>query len=169
MAENINNEVIEQQGNKNDIQISDIISWTLKHKMFIALSVLICLLLGIIYVYRSQPVFQRESSVMIRTSQQGNAEIGELAAFSDLGIFNTGIDVFNEIEAFRSPTLMERIVKRLGLNTIYTSKNWIGRVTDWYDKTPLKADFLKSTPTTMARRSFSTISKSTARMLTPIK
>ena len=143
MAENINNEVIEQQGNKNDIQISDIISWTLKHKMFIALSVLICLLLGIIYVYRSQPVFQRESSVMIRTSQQGNAEIGELAAFSDLGIFNTGIDVFNEIEAFRSPTLMERIVKRLGLNTIYTSKNWIGRVTDWYDKTPLKADFSK--------------------------
>ena len=143
MSENINNENAEIQEGKNDLQISDIIAWTFNHKTFITLSVVICLLLGLAHVYRSQPMFLRESSVMIRANIHGNSEIGELAAFSDLGIFNTGLDVCNELEAFRSPILMERIVERLKLNTTYTSKNWIGRVTNWYDNTPLKVDFSK--------------------------
>ena len=141
MEGNNNNNTIEQQESQNNIQISDIISWTFSHKLFIGLSVFICVVLGVFYALRSQPVYQRESSVMIRTSQQGMANMGELAAFSDLGIFNTGIDVFNEIEAFRSPILMDRVVERLGLCDNYSSKNWIGRVIDWYDETPLKVDF----------------------------
>ena len=141
MTDNLNEENIEQQESKSDLQISDIIAWTFHHKAFISLSLFFCLLFGLVYIYRSQPVFQRESSVMIRANTQGNAEIGELSAFSDLGLFNTGLDVCNEIEAFRSPILMDRIVTRLGLNTVYTSKNWIGRVTDWYDSTPLKINF----------------------------
>ena len=132
-----------KEASKADIQISDVIAWTTTHKMFISLSVFICLVLGFLYAGRSQQIFQRESSVMIRSDSYGNSQIGELAAFSDLNLFNTGIDVYNEIEAFRSPILMERIVERLGINTTYTSKNWIGRVTDWYDETPLVVKFVE--------------------------
>ena len=131
----------EQPENRNDIQLSDIVAWTLSHKWFIAISLIACILIGGIYAYRTQPIYQRSSSIMIRTDKDGNAEIGELATFQDLGMFNTGIDVFNEIEAFRSPILMERIVTRLELNTTYSSSNWIGRVTDLYDKTPVKVEF----------------------------
>ena len=132
-----------KEASKADIQISDVIAWTTTHKMFISLSVFVCLVLGFLYAGRSQQIFQRESSVMIRSDSYGNSQIGELAAFSDLNLFNTGIDVYNEIEAFRSPILMERIVERLGINTTYTSKNWIGRVTDWYDETPLVVKFVE--------------------------
>lgn len=128
----------------SDIQISDIISWTFSHKLFIALSVIVCLLLATVYIYRSQSVYKRESSVMIRSNAQGQSQIGELAAFEDLGMFNTGIDVYNEIEAFRSPILMEEVVERLGLNTTYTSKNWIGRLTDWYGQSPITVTFANS-------------------------
>lgn len=131
-----------KEASKADIQMSDVIAWTTTHKLFISLSVFVCLVLGFLYANRSQQIFQRESSVMIRSDSYGNSQIGELAAFSDLNLFNTGIDVYNEIEAFRSPILMERIVERLGINTTYTSKNWIGRVTDWYDETPLVVKFV---------------------------
>lgn len=142
MGDNFSNTAVEQEEGKSDIQISDVIAWTFNHKMFIVLSVIVCLFLGCVYIYRSQPQYQRETSVMIRTDQSGNAEIGELATFSDLGIFNTGIDVFNEIEVFKSPVLMEKVVERLGINTSYKSKTWMGRVTDWYNNTPLKVDFV---------------------------
>ena len=78
---------------------------------------------------------------MIRSNSNGQSQIGELAAFEDLGMFNTGLDVYNEIEAFRSPILMEEVVERLGLNTTYTSKNWIGRQTDWYGQAPISVIF----------------------------
>ena len=127
--------------NSSDIQISDIISWTFSHKLFITLSVIVCLLLATVYIYRSPSVYKRESSVMIRSNSNGQSQIGELAAFEDLGMFNTGLDVYNEIEAFRSPILMEEVVERLGLNTTYTSKNWIGRQTDWYGQAPISVIF----------------------------
>ena len=42
-----------KEASKADIQISDVIAWTTTHKMFISLSVFICLVLGFLYAGRS--------------------------------------------------------------------------------------------------------------------
>lgn len=142
--ENIQNLEKEQpvkSESKGDIQISDVIAWASNHKLFISLSIFICLLLGFFYASHSELVYQRESSVMIRSDSYGNSQISELAAFSELSLFNTNIDVYNEIEAFRSPILMERIVELRKLNVNYQSANWIGRLNDWYDETPITVEF----------------------------
>lgn len=142
MEDNHNTHIEES---KSDIQISDVIEWAISHKLFIAISVIVCVFIALFYSYRAPSIYKRESSVMLRTSVNGQAQMGELAIFEDMGMFNTGMDVFNEIEAFRSPILMEEVVERLGLNTTYQSKNWIGRTTDWYDQTPIKAEFSELT------------------------
>lgn len=138
MEDNHNTHIEES---KSDIQISDVIEWAISHKLFIAISVIVCMFIALFYSYRAPSIYKRESSVMLRTSVNGQAQMGELAIFEDMGMFNTGMDVYNEIEAFRSPILMEEVVERLGLNTTYQSKNWIGRTTDWYDQIPIKAEF----------------------------
>lgn len=142
MEDNHNTHIEES---KSDIQISDVIEWAISHKLFIAISVIVCVFIALFYSYRAPSIYKRESSVMLRTSVNGQAQMGELAIFEDMGMFNTGMDVYNEIEAFRSPILMEEVVERLGLNTTYQSKNWIGRTTDWYDQTPVKAEFSELT------------------------
>lgn len=138
MEDNRNTHIEES---KSDIQLSDVIEWAISHKLFITISVVLCLVIAVFYSYRTPSVFRRDSSVMLRTSTNGKAQMGELAIFEDMGMLNTGMDVCNEIEAFRSPILMEEVVKRLDLSTTYQSKNWIGRITDWYDQTPVKASF----------------------------
>lgn len=130
-----------EEAQQDVFQFSDFIEWTFSNKLFILLSVIFCLLAGVAYIYRSQPVYQCNSTIMLRTDMNGNSQIGELAAFADLGMGATGIDAANEIEAFRSPAMMKGVVERLGLNVAYCSKNWIGRITDWYDKTPIEVAF----------------------------
>lgn len=135
------NENTVQEKKGSDITFSDIISWTFSHKAFIGISIFCCLFLAAFYIYRSLPVYDRESSVMIRSDLNGNAQIGELAAFSDLGMFSTGVDVMNEIEAFRSPLIMQEVVKRLKININYISHNWLGKPVDLYQQTPVVASF----------------------------
>ncbi|MBS7351527.1 MAG: hypothetical protein KIG87_00560, partial [Muribaculaceae bacterium] len=132
---------VELDEQKNEFQISDVIAWTLSHKKFFLISLIVCLSIGILYVARCQRIYQCTASVMLRSDSSGKAQISELAAFADLGIGTTGIDVYNELQAFQSPTLMQDVVNRLGINITYTSKDWIGYVTDWYEKTPLTVEF----------------------------
>ena len=108
---------------------------------FFAISIVICVALGLIYAQRAQRIYQRSASVMLRSDNKGQAQISELAAFADLGIGSTGIDVYNELQAFQSPLLMQDVVNQLRLNVTYKSKNWIGYVTDWYDKTPICVEY----------------------------
>lgn len=131
----------ETEDQKNEFQLSDMISWTLCHKKFFAISIVICVALGLIYAQRAQRIYQRSASVMLRSDNKGQAQISELAAFADLGIGSTGIDVYNELQAFQSPLLMQDVVNQLRLNVTYKSKNWIGYVTDWYDKAPICVEY----------------------------
>ena len=132
---------VQPETGKWDMQVSDIIAWALNHVKFITASIVVCMAVAFLYIKHAQPIYQRDSSVMLRSDNTGKAQMSELATFADLGMFNTGIDVSNELHAFQSPVTMEEVVKRLGINTSYTSRNWIGRTTDWYDKTPIRADF----------------------------
>ena len=145
-TENIEN--FDSQEQKNSLQLTDIINWTLDHKLFFAISVSVCLAIGIYYAAKTQPIYERSSSVMLRSDQKGQAQISELAAFADLGIGSTGIDVYNELQAFKSPNLMKDVINRLGLHTSYTSKNWIGRVTTLYRNSPIEMEVTKLSSTT---------------------
>ena len=154
-TENIEN--FDAQEQKSALQITDIINWALDHKLFFAISVSVCLIFGVYYATKTQPIYERSSSVMLRSDQKGQAQISELAAFADLGIGSTGIDVYNELQAFKSPSLMKDVINRLGLNTSYTSKNWLGRVTTWYRNSPVEMEITKlsALPDETSVRSFS--------------
>lgn len=135
-----NTEYQSEENSQFDIKIKDIIEWTLANKIQICLCIFICVLIGLFYAYKTSPTYLRSSTVMLRSDTQGNSQIGELAAFADLGMMSTSLDIYNEIEAFRSPSLMLQVVERLNLNIKYSKKNWFGRVTDLYKNSPIEID-----------------------------
>ena len=120
----------------------NILTWTIKNRLFILISIVLSTVAGVIYSFASQPKYQRELSVMMLSDIYGNSQINELITFSYWDINKTGIDVFNEIEVFRSPILMEKVVKKLNLNVTYTKQRFAGNI-DLYKKSPIIVEFIK--------------------------
>ncbi|MCP2936383.1 hypothetical protein NK983_27240, partial [Salmonella enterica subsp. enterica serovar Typhimurium] len=58
--------------------------------------------------------------ILIKDDSKGIVS-SELSAFEDLGILKSGNNINNEIEIFRSRSLMSRVVKELKLNVYYFS------------------------------------------------
>ena len=89
-----------------------------KWKWFV-LSLAVALCIAIVYILRTPPVYTRSASVLIKEDSKGNSISSEMNVFSDLGLFQSGTNVNNEIIAFSSPALMAEVVKRLNLDISY--------------------------------------------------
>jgi capsular exopolysaccharide synthesis family protein len=62
------------------------------------------------------------------------------AAFEDLNLFKSNTNVNNEIETFKSQSLMRNIVRRLHLDVSYRIKDGL-RTTELYSQSPVTASF----------------------------
>lgn len=105
----------EAEGHLKDILQKYTYNW----KWFL-LSIVLCLVLGFVYLRYQTPVYQVDASILIKDDSKGIVS-SELSAFEDLGILKSGNNINNEIEIFRSRSLMSRVVKELKLNVYYFS------------------------------------------------
>lgn len=90
-----------------------------KKKWFIA-SVLFFLLVGIAYIARLEPRYERSMSVLIKDQDEGGG-VGSIAsAFSSFGLVSSNTNVYNELLSIKSPAVMQQVVLDLNLqvNTI---------------------------------------------------
>lgn len=105
-----------QESNQQEetLNIRALLEQYLRYKWLIALSVVLCLLVAYIYARYSTPVYESKASVLIEQNKpmSGSPEMGML---QDLGIVNGGGELEDEIEKFKSRTLMERVVRDLHL------------------------------------------------------
>lgn len=98
---------------------------------------LCCLVVAVCYLYRTPTLYNRSAKVMIDDSNQD-------AAMRNLGMASANMmrmrsinGVENELEAFASPDLMQRVVERLGLQTRYVEKQFL-RDVDLYHNSPVE-------------------------------
>ena len=73
-----------------------------------------------LYLRYTPPIYSVSSSLLIRKDNPnlGGASSGE-NMFADIALFKSNTDKLNEIEILRSRTMMERVVRSLGLTTSY--------------------------------------------------
>jgi capsular exopolysaccharide synthesis family protein len=119
MNSNQDNKPQEQQ--ENDFQIRDFLYLCLAKWKWFVLSLTIVLGVAVIYILRTPRVYTRTASVLIKEDSQGKSITSNMEAFSDLGLFQTGTNVNNELIVFQSPAIMAEVVKRLKLNVNYAS------------------------------------------------
>ncbi len=119
-----------------DININDIIKPYIKKWFWFVLSAFVTLVLAFVYLKVSSPVFQIQSTVLIKDAKKSPS--GDLSMLSDISGFGgmSTNSIENEIEVFRSKKLMKDVVTRLGLQTtIFSEKNF--RKTEIYgESTP---------------------------------
>lgn len=132
---------IQNQPEEAGLNIKEYLFWAWEKKWWILLSVALCLFVAVYYIYVTPKQYVRTASVMMKSDSRGNANISELSAFKELGIGNgMSVDVLNEIEAFKAPILMERVVRRLNLDVEYYGE---GLLKDnlLYGNSPVKVSF----------------------------
>ena len=112
------------------VGLHDILISCLSHWRWYAVTVAVALLVAVLYIKTTQPVYKREASIMILERNQNTTAMTELLDdFANIGIFADNTNVNNVIAAIKSPDVMSEVVSRLGLDVSYTTPGM------FYDKT----------------------------------
>ena len=135
MAENINQNFHKEE--ESTITLSELWSLVWDHKWWYVASIVVFMILGVFYLYRTPKVFNRVAKVMIDESNQD-------ATMRNLGVASAGMmrlrnvnTVDNEMEAFLSPDLMQVVVERLNLQTRYVEQQLL-RSVELYKNSPFE-------------------------------
>ena len=124
-----------------EINLRDQLDAYLVHWKWFVISVVLCVILALVYLRYATPQYSVSATIMIKDDKKGGMMNSELSAFQDIGLFgNVSNSVDNEMEVLRSRTLMENVVKKLGLNVVYYTKGNI-RTSEAYKSTPVYVNF----------------------------
>lgn len=105
------------------IRIQDLYYLCLAKWRWFVLSLVVCLGIATIYLLKTQPVYTRTASLLIKEESKGQSLSGDVgASFSDLGLFQSNTNVNNELISLQSPAVMFDVVKRLHLEVDYSTE-----------------------------------------------
>lgn len=128
---------------KQMLEPMQILSLTLRNWKWVALSLIICLGLAVLYVKSTTPIFKREASVIVKDESDG-LSLGGMPdlGLGDLGLFSGNSNFENELVTFRSPDYMEEVVRHLGLETSYRMKQGLRKIPLYGATLPLTVTFI---------------------------
>lgn len=119
------------------IRLQDLWGMFLPRWNWFAISLGITLSLAVLYLLVTPPVYTRKASILVKDdSKSGGSSSGNLGDFSDFGIFKNNTNINNELLTLKSPTLMNEVVIRLGLNHNYTVRDRL-KMKDLYRDSPV--------------------------------
>ena len=136
MAENNTNQNFLRE-EESGLTIAELWGMVWNHKWWYVVSVILFLIFGAFYLYRTPKVYNRSAKVMIDESNQD-------ATMRNLGVASAGMmrlrsfnSVENEMVALSSPDLMQMVVERLNLQTRYVEQQLL-RDVELYSNTPFE-------------------------------
>lgn len=105
------------------------------------LSLVVALGVATLYLMRTPNIYTRSASILVKDDSKGGGSAGAaMSEFNDLGIFKNNTNINNELQTLKSPTLMTEVVKRLGLNEVYTVREGLKSV-ELYKTSPCWVTF----------------------------
>ena len=86
-------------------------------KWFIA-SMVLCFIIALVYLKFTLPEYEISTSILIKDDEKGGGS--EMGAFKQMGLFTQKNNVDNELEVLNTITLVELVVRELGIYANYT-------------------------------------------------
>lgn len=127
---------------KGGLQLKEFIAICISKWKWIATFTFLCLCIGITYLISKQPVYTRQAQILIKENSNGKTSfVNDLATVSDLGMFNNGINVNNELTCIQSPALIADVIKRLNLDVEYYVKERFGKSNIYGSVLPIEIHF----------------------------
>lgn len=115
----MSNTEFENEEGIGQVRITDVFYITLRHWPWILISLFVCMGLAVAYILRTQPVYTRTASLVIKDESKGKSVTSDLDAFSDMGFLSTNNNINDEINKLSSNDVMLAVVRRLGLDMNY--------------------------------------------------
>ena len=131
-----NNSLGDHQIEGSEIHIGEVIRPYVRKWPWFVLSALTTLLMAWLYLKYTTPIFQVQSTVLIKDAKGSTSAVGDLGVLKDLGGFGgmSTNSVDNEIEIFKSKKLMRDVVKSKNLQAVILSKDGL-RTKEIYKET----------------------------------
>lgn len=133
------------ENQSEDFNLRDTLEQYLNHWRWFVMAVCLCITIAYVYLRYSTPQYQASTTILVKDEKKGGM-LSELSAFADMGL-GSGLksNVDNEIEILKSRTLVERTVKKLGLNFVMIEE---GNVisSEKYSNSPIEVNFINTTP-----------------------
>lgn len=123
------------------IRIQDLWGMFIPKWYWFALSLFVALATASLYLLSTPNVYTRTAAILIKDDSKNNSSASAMNEFADIGIFKSNTNINNELLTLKSPTLMTEVVKRLGLNEIYTIRRGLKRI-ELYKSSPILVTFL---------------------------
>ena len=122
-----------------DIFISCLVKWP-----WFVLSILISLAIGLLFLLRTPPVYERTTTLLIKTDASSwSSEIQALGQMPGLtSMFQANNQLQDELITLRSPMTIEEVVSRLRLNVTYTTRQYLRDYTLYADEIPIDIYFI---------------------------
>lgn len=104
------------------MRIQDLFYLCLSKWYWFIISMIIALGLACLYIMKTPPVYTRVATLLFKDEYSGESNLSaEIStSFATMGLANQRTNVFNEMVALQSPSLMIDVAKRLQLNMSYT-------------------------------------------------
>lgn len=124
MRENFNSDAARLE-KKNDVDLKYIVGKVLGNWYWFAISVAVCMVLGVLFMLTTTPKYNVSAKIMI-TGVNGRLPSGmasESSVLSELDLFSNQSNVNNELQVLHSRTLIKQTVRDLQLNVTYWMKD----------------------------------------------
>jgi len=120
-----------------------------KWRLFLS-SIILCLFIAFMYSCYTPPVYMVNAKLLVNDDEKGGGLGKQAGALMDLGgIMGSKNSVDNEVEILKTRFLMEKVVREMQLNIVYSKKiNFLKR--ELYSS-PFKFDIIKGIDTLMTK------------------
>lgn len=117
------------------LNLKSIIALLISKWYWFVLSLAVTLTVGTLYILKTTPLYTRSASIMIKDDSKGGSSSTSVD-MSELGIATAKVNLENEINTLKSPSLMANVVDRLNLNDTYNIKEGL-RHNQIYKQSPV--------------------------------
>lgn len=126
------------QNTQDFITIQDLFYLCLNKWHWFVISLVLCLGVGTFYLLKTPSVYVRTASILIKDDSKGKSSSTDMESFSDLGLFTTNTNVYNEMGTLQSPDIMREVVSRLHLEMNYQTDGRFHKQTVYGNRLPVQ-------------------------------
>lgn len=126
-----------KQGKDNSINIEKLLSKIVAYWPLFILFILISCALAYVYLRYTTPKYMAHAKVLVKDDKKGGG-VGEGQLLEELGLQTSAANVENEVEIFKSRTLMTRVVDELGSNIHYYAPGRVKTSEYYYKELPFR-------------------------------
>lgn len=122
---------------------SDILIILYSNWYWIVLSLLLAFGAAYVYLLKTQPVYTRKASILIKDMKKGTVLGSSAYGFGDQSFMVNAIDLNNEVFLIMSPSSMEEVIKRLNLQMSYEIEGRFRRSVLYGSNVPIDVKMLE--------------------------